>query len=589
MITSAIFPSFDGLNSVIPSPPATRLQLAVGRRTQMGLDHARNEDCCGVVTEEEGRQAWGSLACLADGIGGCADGRLAAELTVRTLLTDYYATPLGLSGVHALYRVADSVNGWLFRQGRFQSGGLGTTLVAALFRNRTLSILNVGDSRLYRWRSGRLTTLTRDHLFGGPEMSILTKAVGLDDPFTPDTLEEVLQEGDRYVLLSDGVWRELSEATIRQWVGSDRDPEAMAAGLVAAAHTKGRDDCTAMVVTVLTLPAASFPDLEREWLDRPVLAPPGVGETIDGFRIRGILFKGMQGVVAIAWDEENKRDVVLKFPDLLAAVDPTWLTQFAREEWIGLQVRHPNVVQLLPQPPHRRHSAYHVWEWLEGDTLEPIRSQRGKQGVTTAEVARWMQQGAKGLMALHRLGIVHRDVKPDNLFLTHDQRLVLLDFGMARITGLSQSEWDTAGPGNVGGTPGFMAPELYDGEPGDPLSDLFALGVTGYLLLTGRFPYGQPESHRLRPSFDPFTPLTIVRPDVPPSLAAVIERCLAIKRQERPGDLGEFLSWLEQPELWPDPVSKQPWLERNAMRFYQVGFWIFFLTTLILLLLRIRG
>lgn len=570
------------------SQPDTHLVLNIGQATLASPEHAHNEDFHGAAVAEGKRQAWGVLVCVADGIGGCGDGRLAAEVTVRSLLADYYATPLGWRGIRAIYAVANSINDWLFREGRWQEGGLGTTLVAALFRDRTLSVLSAGDSRLYRWQEGRLTVLTRDHLFGGPDLSVLTKAVGLDDRFTPDIREEILQEGDRYLLVSDGVWRDVREAGIRRWLDPAMGPQAAASGLVEEARRQGRDDATAVVVDVLQLPSASLPDLLQEWRSLSIMPPPSPGDLVDHYQIRGILYKGMQGVVARAWDEDNQQEVVLKFPDLLAAADPAWLEQFSREEWIGLQVRHANVVRVIPQSSRRRQTAYHVWEVLTGRNLEQVRLQRGPRGLPTAEVVDWLRQAAKGLLALHRQGIIHRDVKPDNLFLTHDQRVVVLDLGTARIIGLSPSSPEAMGQRVVGGTPGFLAPELYQGELGDSASDLFALGVTGYLLLTGRLPFGQPESH-LMPDFDRMIPLAILRPDIPQPLAAALERCLALKREDRPGDLGELLSWLEQPELWFAPPAHLPLLQRDPLRFYQTGFWIFLLATLLLLLLRWRG
>lgn len=569
-----------------PSPSYSRLVLEIGQATRCSPDHPRNEDFHGVALAQEGKLAWGALVCVADGIGGSADGRLAAEVTVHSLLEDYFATPLGWRGTRALYEVANSINDWLFREGRWHTGGLGTTLVAALFRDRTLYVLSAGDSRLYRWREGRLLLLTRDHLFGGPEMSALTKAVGLDNRFTPDLREEILQEGDRYLLLSDGVWRETGEADLRRWVDPAHDPQTAATGLVAEAGKRSRDDATAVVVEVRRLPAAKLPELIQEWRVLPVILPPQTGTRLDGFQILRILHQSMHSTVFLAWDEENRQEVVLKLPDLLTAADAGWMDGFSREEWIGLQVRHPNLMRVVPQSPQRRRTAYHVWEYLEGHTLEQLRSERGRRGLPAAEVFVWLQQAAKGLLALHRQGIVHRDVKPDNLFLTHDQRLVVIDFGTARIIGIDVSSHPTVGQRLVAGTPGFMAPELYQGNEGSPASDLFALGVTGYLLLSGRFPYGQPEPH-LTPAFDPFTPLTILRPELPPPLAAVIERCLALRQEDRPGDLGELLSWLEQSELCPPPPVALR--QCHSLRLYKFGFWMFFMMTTLLLLLRLRG
>lgn len=568
------------------SPPPIHPELRIGQASRTKPGDGRNQDFHGTAEEGGARRSWGTLVCVADGVGDCGDGRLAAEVTVSTLLNDYFATPLGWRGIRALYVVGSSINNWLFHQGRGITGGLGTTLVAALFRDRMLSVMSAGDSRLYRWREGRLLLLTRDHAYGPADFSRLTKAVGLDDRFTPDLLEEALLENDRYLLTSDGAWRELKEKGIRRWATAEGDPQTLAEGMVDEVARAGADDATVVVVDVARLPAASLAGLLLEWRDLPVIPPPAGGGEVDGFRIDRILHKGGQGVVALAWDRENRLPVVLKFPDLLSASDPAWMERFVREEWIGLQVRHPNVVKALPPAIGRRRAAYHVLEALEGYSLEAIRQERGRRGLPVMEVADWLRQAAKGLLALHRQGIGHGDVKPDNLFLTNDQRVVVLDFGAARIEGFDAVP--DAPHRAVGGTPGFMAPELHGSGSGGASSDLFALGVTAYLLLSGRFPYGQPEPYVV-PGFEPFVPLTILRPDLPPPLASVVERCLALEPEERPGDLGEFISWLDQPEWWTAPPAKLPLLQRHPLRFYQVGFWVFLVTTILLMLLRLRG
>lgn len=561
-----------------PSP-----ELEVGQASAIG-PRPTNEDFHGAIFPEGSMRRLGTLVCIADGIGGCAGGRFAAEMTVRTLLNDYYATPLSWNGARALYQVASSINGWLFRQGQKKERGLGTTLIAALFRGRTLTVLWAGDSRLYRLREGHLEQLTRDHVFGGKELSLLTKAVGMDDRFTPDVLEESLHVGDRYLLLTDGVWHEIKDlATVAI---QTLPPQALAETLVREALANdGSDNATAIVVAVMGLPPAEVQDILREWEEMPVIPPPKLGTVLDGFRICRKLHSSQQGVALLAVDETTMREVVLKFPDLLASSDPACMERFAREEWAGLRVQHSNVIQVLPQAPGRRRAAYYVMEYLAGNSLQQLLDNHGNARLPADKVADWLKQATKGLLALHRKGIIHRDIKPENLFLTRANRLVLLDLGTARIEGLAPLTTTVPGQRIVGGTPGFMAPELYQGERGDAQTDLFALGVTAYLLLTGRFPYGQPESH-LRPSFhqEP-APITLWCPEVSPTLAKIIMRCLSLERSDRPQDAGELLAWLQDPTLLRHREFV-PLLERNPLRFYQWGFWLFFMITVLLLLTR---
>ncbi|MEO5334977.1 MAG: bifunctional protein-serine/threonine kinase/phosphatase [Magnetococcus sp. YQC-5] len=557
-----------------PSP-----EVSLGLASDAG-PLAKNEDFHGAVVPDGVTRPWGPLVCVADGIGGCSDARHASESTVRALLNDYYATPLSWSAAHALHQVTISINSWMFRAGGKLDRGLGTTLVAALFRGRRLTVLWAGDSRIYRFRDGKLDLLSRDHLFPTPDASMITKAIGIDAAFHPDIREEPLREGDRFLLTTDGVTGVLSNSRLSELAGMIGSSQELADALIGESLSqKCRDNITAVVVDVLALPPPTAAGLAGEWEEIPVIAPPGPGTLLDGFRMVRKIHSGPQGTLLMAVDTQTQSNVVLKFPDPLAVEDPDNLERFLREEWTGLKVRHANVVEVIPQPPGRRSAIYFVMQALEGATLaQALKSMQEK--VPSESVADWLRQAGRGIMALHRKGIIHRDIKPENLFLTRSGQVILLDLGTSRVAGLEPLTPDAAGRRVAGGTPGFMAPELYQGERGDERSDLFALGVTGYYLLTGRLPFGQPESN-VTPHFSAWQPIQMVRPDAPPVLTALLQRCLALDPQHRPGDMGEFLSWLDRPTLLED-IKYVPLLHRNPLQFYQTGFWLFFMTSFIL-------
>ena len=557
-------------------------ELRLGQASATG-PRARNEDFHGAILAEGSICRWGSLVCVADGIGGCSDARRASESTVRTLLNDYYATPESWNPAMALHRVTVSVNAWMFRDGQRMERGLGTTLAAALFRGRSLTLLWAGDSRIYRFRDRRLERLTRDHLFSTPDTSLLTRAVGMDGAFEPEIREEPLLEGDRFVLVTDGIWNVLSDPGLSSLAEETRDCQELADRLVQEAELrKTHDNATAVVVDVGKLPPGGVADIHREWGDLPVIIPPKAGAELDGFRIVRNIHAGHQGILLEAVDTQSKENVILKFPDPLAAEDPMVMERFAREEWTGLRVSHSNIVSFRTQPSGRRSAVYFVMEALTGQPLQSLLDEE-KQGLPGDRVADWIKQAAQGLMALHRKGIIHRDVKPDNLMLTRNGAVVLLDLGTVRIRGLDSLAEDAPGTRIVGGTLGFMAPELYAGERGDERSDIFALGVTGYLLLTGIPPFGQPESNVV-PNFSTPQAIMHLRPEINPRLAVLVERCLALDPNKRFGDMGELLYFLDSPSL-PGEKKFVPLIARDPLRFYQVGFWLFLLTTIILVLL----
>lgn len=558
------------------------IDLNLGHASTAG-PRAQNEDFHGAILPKGLHQHWGGLVCVADGIGGCSDPRRASESLVRSLLNDYYATPEGWSSLVALGRVTASINAWMFRDGQKLERGLGTTLVAALFRGRRLTLLWAGDSRAYRLRGGRLEQLSRDHLFSTPDASWLTKAVGIDHAFMPDVREELLQQGDRFLLITDGVWNVVPDTELCRLACAEADSQRLADSLIKEAEArKTWDNATAFVVDVVGLPAEGVGDIQRAWQGIPAIFPPKLGAELDGFRVVRKVHVGHQGVLLDAIDTSSGANVILKFPDPLAMTEPQFLERFAREEWTGLRVRHPNIVPFIAQPPGRRSAVYLVMDTLLGETLRNV-WQVAKQDTSPELVARWLQQAAKALLALHRKGIIHRDIKPENLMLTQSGTVVLLDFGNVRVMGLESLVEGEGGAQVVGGTPGYMAPELYMGAQGNERSDIFALGVTGYWLLTGTLPFGQPEANVV-PRFAPPVPVAHLRPEVPSALAALIEKCLAVDPEARFGDMGEFLFYLGSPETLIE--KKQVSLvARNPLRFYQMGFWLLFASNFLLLLL----
>jgi serine/threonine protein kinase len=170
--------------------------------------------------------------------------------------------------------------------------------------------------------------------------------------------------------------------------------------------------------------------------------------------------------------------------------------------------------------------------------------------------------------ALHRAGIVHRDIKPDNVILSPDGSPTLIDFGVARLPGMDED--GAFLEDGVPGTASYMAPELFDGRPGDERSDQFALGVTLFRAFTGRYPYGEiePFSH---PRFTRPQNLSAYRPDLPAWLGYALERCLAPSPDQRFADVLELAQELESgPGAVPLSRRPRPLYQRDPVRFWQV-------------------
>ena len=247
-----------------------------------------------------------------------------------------------------------------------------------------------------------------------------------------------------------------------------------------------------------------------------------------------------------------------------------------REEWLARRVPAQGFPQVADWPA--RAHLYYLMSWHEGESLKALLA-RGER-LRPHEVA---ELGARmlGLVGvLHRLGIVHRDIKPDNLHLGRDGVLRLLDLGVAA------SEAEDLREINNPGTPSYMAPELFAGTPADEASDLYACGVTLYELLTRKFPYGEVEPFQ-HPRFGEPVPPTRHRPDTPAWLEAVLLKACARMPDARFETAEEFRLALERGAWQPLAVPRRtPLLERRptlALKLLALGSLLLNLVLLFLL------
>ncbi len=241
------------------------------------------------------------------------------------------------------------------------------------------------------------------------------------------------------------------------------------------------------------------------------------------FTIESELGRGGMGVVYLARDVLLDRQVALKVLPPALGSDPDVGERFLREARTAAQLSHPHIV-----PVHRADErggfAFFVMGFVDGETLGARVKDRGP--LPPGDVVRHLREVAWALAYAHARGVIHRDVKPDNIMIERGtNRAMVTDFGIARterVTALT-------GVGQVMGTAHYMSPEQIQGMALDGRSDLYALGVVGFYLLSGRLPFDAEEApavlfaHVTRPA----PPLISVAPNVPAALAAVIDRCLA--------------------------------------------------------------
>jgi serine/threonine protein phosphatase PrpC len=546
----------------------TGLKASVGFSSEIG-PRKRNEDFVGAVIgaelPEPRREV---IAAIADGIAGAKGGRVAAEIAVRGFLDGFLDLPETLEVQRAAAKILNSLNGWIHSQGLQdrELAGMGCTFTALVLRGRVAHVLHIGDTRAYRLRGDRLTRLTTDHVREGRGRShVLYRALGIETEVRLDYATQTVALHDRFLLCSDGLYGSLTDESIADILRERSAPGDTTHALVATAlESGGTDNSTALVLDVIGLPTAESADIGSAIMQLPLIPVPLEGVTIDGFVLKVLLSDGRYTRLFGAIDEAEGGEVVLKFPKPQVAAIDTYRAAFIREAWVGARVNSPLVVHIIELPAGRQTCLYTVMPLYQGELLE---TRLGRRPLLGLEEGRNITiRLARAVEALHRASIIHRDIKPDNVILEGNGSLKLLDLGVVRARGLEDFP-----PEDIPGTPGYMAPEMFAGEPGNEATDIYALGVTMFRAFTGEFPYGNLDATS-RPRLDRPKELCALRPDLPAWLQAVLGRAIAVDPTKRFRDMIEFALEVEAGPARVPAAARRPLTlyERAPLQFWQV-------------------
>ena len=265
--------------------------------------------------------------------------------------------------------------------------------------------------------------------------------------------------------------------------------------------------------------------------------------TVDG---RYILSRSIGGggmaEVFLAHDGVLDRDVALKILRSQYANDEEFVERFRREARSAASLSHPNIVPVYDRGETEDGSSYIAMEYVSGGTLKERLDERGpiEPGRALAAAA----QVAEALWAAHERGVIHRDIKPQNILLTETGHLKVTDFGIAR----AASAVTISATNAVFGTAGYLSPEQALGEPATPRSDLYSLGIVLYEMLTGIVPYraDNPVAVCMKHVTEPLRPPRKVDPTIPPTIDALVVKMLAKDPADRPASASELLDDIER-------------------------------------------
>ena len=555
---------------------STHLTLSVGQHSDRGRKEI-NQDFHGLCVPPPSQLAAKGIAmAIADGISSSQVSQVASQSAVTSFLQDYYCTSDAWSVKTSVERVLVAANSWLHAQTQQSAHrhdmerGYVCTFSALVLKSTTAHLFHVGDTRIYQLRGKSLEQLTNDHrVHVAAGQSYLSRALGIQPQLEIDYRTLQVEQGDIFILATDGVYEYADAAAITAAISAHpADLDEAARQIVAHAAAQGSpDNLTLQIVRVDTLPSPEAGEVfgQSAQLPPPPLLHPR--EEFDGYKIIREVHGSPRSHIYLATDNDSGATVILKAPSIDLQGDPAYLERLLLEEWIARRIDDAHVLRPIAQT-RKRNYLYVPTEYIEGQTLAQWMIDNPRPELEA--VRGIIEQIAKGLRAFHRLEMLHRDLKPDNIMIDTTGTVKIIDFGSTRVAGL----YEIAGESNhLLGSAQYAAPEYFLGEPGNARSDTFSLGVIAYQMLTGgKLPYGLevPKARTKAAQRNlQYQSAQHDDRDIPPWIDEALRKALHPNPLKRYEEISEFVFDLHHPNDAFLSKTRPPLIERNPVVFWK--------------------
>ncbi len=505
-----------------------------------------------------------TIAVLCDGVGSAQEGAKAAKKVTQHIINNFKNIPKVWSIERAIKEFIKSINSILYSQSmhEYERPEYVTTVTVCIIKGDRIYGANVGDSRIYLQRDNKLNQLSYDHNEEGMH-NVLSNAVGISSEVEIYYFENNVQENDKILMCSDGLYSLMSTDTLSKNISSGAYNIVKKASSLVEENLP--DDTTAIILEVLQTDPVEF--MKKQNLEIPEKLKKGY--IIDGYELTLSLIQNDRTWVC----KKNNQEYVIKFAPYEAVENQEILDLYVKEAWNAKRLK----AGFFPKSfiPKHRTARYYLMTKLDGINLKQYLKKRNLSVDEAINLTRTLISMEEYLL---KFNLVHGDIKPENIIvMQRDGKKIfkIIDFG---------SITEIFSIASKAGTPSYLAPERFTGGTINEKTEIFSIGVTIFQSLTGAYPYGEIEPFQ-NPTFKTPKKPHKLNSAIPSWLESLILRAISTDEDLRYANYSYMKFELEYPEkVKPFFDKKTPLLNRDPLSFYKFGFYTLLLINFTLLL-----